>query len=256
MKFDLIISNPPYNRRLDLKILESVDSLGEKICLVHPCDYIFRNQFSLERQEEYDFLEDSPKLFGVSCYVLSVHTISSGYKKILRIKGKDEMIFENSWDVNPLGTERLETVRKMLRYLRKQREHSLLNKIVHTQEERSWYCTFPKKINTSSTRYLTLFAKSDKSGNSGRVSEENIKNYAFKYETREEALEMEKFLKSRLTRCLFYLQWVFMGARCFFLSLDSSLYEDPTQLASQIGLTPEEVEWCKQQIPIYYGDED
>lgn len=41
MKFDLIISNPPYNSGLDLKILESVNFISEKICFVHPMTWLF-----------------------------------------------------------------------------------------------------------------------------------------------------------------------------------------------------------------------
>jgi hypothetical protein len=40
MKFDLIISNPPYNNNLDLKILKNVYNLSGRICLVHPATWI------------------------------------------------------------------------------------------------------------------------------------------------------------------------------------------------------------------------
>jgi len=44
MKFDLIISNPPYNQNLDLKILKEIYELGEKICFVHPAGWLYDNK--------------------------------------------------------------------------------------------------------------------------------------------------------------------------------------------------------------------
>ena len=40
MIFDLIISNPPYNRGLDIKILRGVESVAHKICAVHPSSWL------------------------------------------------------------------------------------------------------------------------------------------------------------------------------------------------------------------------
>ena len=44
MKFDLIISNPPYNNWLDLKILKMIYPLGEKICFIHPSTWLNDNR--------------------------------------------------------------------------------------------------------------------------------------------------------------------------------------------------------------------
>lgn len=44
MTFDLIISNPPYNNNLDLKILKEIYNIGEKICFVHPVGWLLDNK--------------------------------------------------------------------------------------------------------------------------------------------------------------------------------------------------------------------
>ena len=69
MKFDLIISNPPYNKGLDLKILESVLDLGEKICFVHPIGWMLRDKNKkLKLKLEKSLIFDGNQAFTISSH--------------------------------------------------------------------------------------------------------------------------------------------------------------------------------------------
>ncbi len=80
MKFDLIISNPPYNQNLDLKILKEIYELGEKICYVHPAGWLYDNkrksklyndvrELVKEHFISYEKIDDVNKIFNI--YVFS-----------------------------------------------------------------------------------------------------------------------------------------------------------------------------------------
>ena len=79
MKFDLIISNPPYNKGLDLKILKEIYKLGEKIILVHPATWLYDNKrisklFNETRELVKDLfisfekVGEANKLFGIALF--------------------------------------------------------------------------------------------------------------------------------------------------------------------------------------------
>jgi len=45
MKFDLVITNPPYNNYIDLNILESLHDISNEFIVIHPCPYLMKNTF-------------------------------------------------------------------------------------------------------------------------------------------------------------------------------------------------------------------
>ncbi len=254
MKFDLIISNPPYNRRLDLKILDSVIDLGEKICFVHPCDYIFHLRKFYQREETFQFLENSTHLFNIACYNLAIHLLEKGNLKKINFEG-NLMNFSDETLVNPVSDQHLIITRKVQDYLFKDRENNLFSHIKHTQES-PWWVSFPWMITISTRKYKILFSKENRKGMKTRVMQENLHNFGFAYQTQEEAIQMEKLLKSKLFRFLLLSTLLNFCVKNLFCSIDEDIYEKPHTLQEQIGLTDEELEWIKQQIPDYYGDEE
>ena len=79
MNFDLIISNPPYNKGLDLKILKQVYPLGEKIVMVHPGAWLYDNKMKSKLFKDtrelvkkhfigYEKVENANKLFGIALF--------------------------------------------------------------------------------------------------------------------------------------------------------------------------------------------
>ena len=53
MKFDLVITNPPYTDYIDLKLLQTLYSCADEFIVVHPCPYLMKNHF-----EDNDILSD------------------------------------------------------------------------------------------------------------------------------------------------------------------------------------------------------
>ena len=80
MKFDLIISNPPYKINLHLKILNEVKDLSDKICFVHPSTWLYDNKDMLnlfvetkenfkDRFAHFEVVENANELFGIGAFV-------------------------------------------------------------------------------------------------------------------------------------------------------------------------------------------
>ena len=56
MKFDLILSNPPYNNNLDLKILVNVLELSDNICFVHPAGWLLKSVKNKKNKDYRDYI--------------------------------------------------------------------------------------------------------------------------------------------------------------------------------------------------------
>jgi len=52
-KWDLIISNPPYNKNLDIKILKEINTLGVELIIVHPSTWILDRKFKSKLFKDY-----------------------------------------------------------------------------------------------------------------------------------------------------------------------------------------------------------
>ena len=76
-KFDIIFSNPPYNKNLDLKILEKLFHVAKNIVFVHPAGYLVDKKFVTNlynRIRNTNYLETvnlfwGNKLFNIGLFV-------------------------------------------------------------------------------------------------------------------------------------------------------------------------------------------
>ena len=76
-KFDIIFSNPPYNKNLDLKILEKLFHIAKNIVFVHPAGYLVDKKFVTNlynRIRNTNYLETvnlfwGNKLFNIDLFV-------------------------------------------------------------------------------------------------------------------------------------------------------------------------------------------
>ena len=66
-KFDIVFSNPPYNRNLDLKILENLFLIANNIIFVHPAGYLIDKKFMTDlynRLRNTNYLENVNLFWG------------------------------------------------------------------------------------------------------------------------------------------------------------------------------------------------
>lgn len=76
-KFDIVFSNPPYNRNLDLKILEKIFNISKNIIFIHPAGFLIDKKFMTDlynRIRNINYLENvnlfwGNELFNIGLFV-------------------------------------------------------------------------------------------------------------------------------------------------------------------------------------------
>ena len=279
MKFDLIISNPPYNKNLDLKILKDVYELGERICFVHPVAWLYDNKlkdssYTKTRELLKSDLVDITILRSDLYFDILVNNLAITYFNKLNQNEKiyiENDITNNKYNVNSIydidrncNFEEYKTFKqKILSYCKAE---NMLTKVIRTDNVKSWNRpNQPFEIGLPLIRggdfntmrqFFTFIQEVEEDRHIGESTEYKLKYF---FDTKEEAINFKEYLKSKITRaCLS----IFKANISLHGGLGSVPYL-PTythpwsdeEIAKELGLTKEEVEWAYKNIQNYYQED-
>ena len=107
MKFDLVFSNPPYNRGIDIKILNEIIEFTDEIVVVHPSSWLldrknktnafvnFKKKID-KKIQSFDLFNGNP-IFNIGLYVPCVIThYNASYNGSAEVKYFDELFYESN----------------------------------------------------------------------------------------------------------------------------------------------------------------
>ena len=274
MKFDLIISNPPYNQNLHLRMLDNILELSKNICFVQPAEWLYDNREYLSQvKKTINILKekiakrvhniniiDGDTVFNANtgpCVIMYItYTHNNGFINI-----NDEVIDEkytvdniNSIDVHGFSDIYRSIFRKM---------HTYNNKLINNLKSGVSY----ERLNING--HTGLGAKHQyflirKSFNTNFNYHRNPANFTDGLHFNEENIISQKniFTYIQLKIVRFALSINHIGRHLFYGNLDSIPYM-PTythpwtdeDVAKELGLTEEELAWAINWIPDYYPED-
>ncbi len=268
MKFDLIISNPPYNKNLDLKILLSIKDLSDKICLVHPAGWLFDNKnaspiFRKVKNEihlsNYQLI-DGNKIFGINLFGLcSISYFNKfdnplDYNKITHYQNKkDNEIFLSIRD-------------KITKYSLTNNLRMYMNHPNNIKQTKEYFLKDNKKYsrefivgfgnirgNIGSADFYT-FLQRDLNYHKGFETKDFYT--IFYFENKEKQEYFITYLKSKFARFCLSINKTNQHINGSELEIipwfDFSKFWTDRDCGKEIGITDEELKWIKEQIPDYY----
>ena len=277
MKFDLIISNPPYNNGLDIQILNNIYELGNRICMIHPTKWLYNkkpNTFKFYKKAikkiqndfvEFEVVKDANRLFGIGLFTDVAITMFE--------KGKG-LIDPSIIDIHGINHLYLSARKKVLNYC--QEKNNLLKEVKYTGtnnkilKELEWEVGFSGiRGHINQNDFYTFIQIKDESKHIGRNCIYRNKNAGniFEFITKEEAENFLDFLKLKVIRfCLsIYKLTQNLNAGSGFGSGEIASvpympdYSKPwtdQDVAAEIGLTEEELKWAINWIPNYYPEDE
>ncbi len=256
MKFDLIISNPPYTGSKDLKILRNIYNLSDKICFIHPSVWLYENKrinptFNTMREivKEnliyYEPIKNSNELFNISMFSFIMITLFNKNKKGMG---------ENIYNIDIHGNDILynSAKNKILNYCKFNNCWSIKN---NDAKYKVGYSEIRGNVN--SYDFFTIIQLKNEKIHIGEHVKYNLYNA---FDTVEEMNNFLKYLKLKISR--FCLSIYKLTGNLGFGELASVPYM-PTyeyewtdeMVAKELGLTDEELYWAINWIPDYYSDD-
>ena len=137
MKFDLIISNPPFTFGAHLKILEKIWHSTEELCFIHPINWLYDNKMKAKlfnRCREmvkahfihWEDIKDANKLFSIAAFTAIGITY---YNK------KETGIGDAIYDIDIHGDSEIykSIKRKILNYCKE--KNNLINMVYYTGQK-------------------------------------------------------------------------------------------------------------------------
>lgn len=267
MKFNLIISNPPYNKGLDLKILESVLELGEKICFVHPVHYLIEKKGTHKKTREklasrlksVEIFNGNP-IFKIAlfteCGIVYCEKQNSG--KILY----DNTEFDDIHRINKFSNSGVYL--SLEKKIREKMSTSLSiekMKNVKTCESSVFVNLSGGRAHVEQFDSALPFRKND----FYTIVQANLEifdypgHHSWQFEKKEDAQNFISYLKTKVARfCVSILKnnmHLDSGELQLLPWLDFSKKIDDAYLCEYFQITREELEWIHQQIPNYYKED-
>lgn len=264
MKFDLIISNPPYNKGLDLKILESVLELSDKICFVHPAgwlldnsDYfkkIFDRNLVQNRLTEVELINGN-ELFDIALFMpCSINLFEKERKEKIKITDNSKHFneIEKIWEEDDIFKIDKYGWYKNYKILKEKIEKFYSNNNFSKNNNLSLGIANIRG-HVASNDFNTIVQKDyDKHIN-------HIYDFGWEFKTENETENCYNYLKTKFARfCLSIYK--LNSTNGYFLNklpwFDFSKSWTDQECAAELGITNEELLFMIQQIPNYYPEDE
>ena len=252
MKFNLIISNPPYTNNLDLKILKKVYELGEKVCFIHPGSWAYSKKPNMSKLykhiKKFDVtyfkrVEDAKKLFKISIFTAICISVFEQYSKT-SIKVDDIDVHGNSEIYKSLK-------KKILSYCH---NSNLENKRTNKLYE------FTFGLNWSDAGYNVMGAKNTYHRHFSNNFKGTHYPIKFGFDSKFKMEYFGNFLKLKIVRFALsiykinqHLNRGELEAVPYMPTYDHEWTDE--MVAKELGLTDEELAWAINWIPDYYPED-
>jgi len=259
MKFDLIISNPPYNQNLDLKILKEIYDIGEKICFVHPAGWTYTKKQNVSKIIQkakkiplvyFEKIENPSILFGI-------HILSDVAISLFNINGKNII---DKIDLHG-DSEIYKSLKcKILNFCKNNK--NLYNLDI---KKLKFQCGIAAIRGHKIKRYpsdnvngfYSFIQLTDESIHIGTDTKYPIK---FFFKTENEAINFKDYLKTKIARFCLSIYKINQNTDSGELASVPYMptYERPwtdEAVAAELGLTDEELAWAINWIPDYYPED-
>ena len=268
MKFDLIVSNPPYNNRADIKILTSVLEMGENICFVHPVAWLYETnkntktndllkQKIRKRLKSVEMFNGNEK-FNILTYTPIAITYFNNEEN-LEILIEDNSNFYHADKISYKVSDIYE-INKYAFYNGYTSIKDKIERFVHIPIEigqfKEKFSVGVARIrgNVASYDFYSIVTKDENSHYLGKYKD----GYSFK--TQIEQQNFYKFLKTKFVR--FCISMTKIDANIIYdllnskiPMLDFSISWTDKECAKELEITDEELLWMIQQIPDYYPED-
>lgn len=250
MKFDLIISNPPYNHNIDLTILNEIYHTAYKICFVHPIGYL---------QDIKNVTQIYATTKNLVCNDISSYTFVDAQKEFSVILASELGIVlyeKNKGKLHPSDFDKHgnSDIYKSIKH--KILEYTKSSNIGMKLIKKNTY-EFECGIRHHDAGYIALIVKHEEESHIGKTTKWKLKTG---HDSLEEATNFRDYCKLKITRfCLSILQ----NSRNIYPGELSGVPYMPTytrtwtdeDVAKELGLTDEELAWCINWISDYYPED-
>ena len=271
-KFDVVFSNPPYTKNIDLKILKSLFNVAKSIIFVHPMGFLFDKK-NLEKLytdiKNSNFLESVTTFWGNHIFNIKSF-LPVGITKWNTNKSDDECIFNSvKMKINDISfydkkyfNEIKELKNKIKSYLSIFDKRNISNDVSNFSIKFSQVRGHIQKLGGWNNDFFSMITLGNENFVDSTVSyPEHIKDkqkLLWSFETENERKNFVKYCKSKFAR--FCLSFRKVGNHldnteiCEIPWMDFTQEWNDANLCKEFGISEELWNYINKFIPDYYDD--
>jgi len=288
-KFDLCFSNPPYNKGVDLKIINAVEPLCEEMVIVHPSTWLlsqkgykpfikFKESIS-KYLKNIEFFNGNP-VFNIRLFVPCIIThLNKHYKGNIKINDKcngQEYEVKSINDITKFGKDWEFIVKPFMDKIKifvKENSHIWEHNIKEINNGKFYYCQLAAIMGNHVDNYQTTKIEADnfytllmKDSNKNKgIRQPKLHGTGsvvptFKFNTEQERNNFICYLKTNFTRfCLSLLkhaQTIYAGELKLIPWMDFTQKWDDEKLYKFFDINKETINYIENYLPDYYGIRD